>query len=48
MTQCILLNADHTFLNIVDWKRALCLTVKGKVQVLMFFEQKVQIKTCCE
>ena len=34
MASCILLNADYTFLNVVDWKRAMCLVAKGKVQVL--------------
>ena len=34
MTQCILLNADYTFLNMVHWKRAMCLMAKDKVQVL--------------
>lgn len=34
MNQCILLNADYTYLNVVDWKRAMCLMIKGKVQVL--------------
>ena len=34
MVNCILLNADYTFLNVVDWKRAMCLVAKGKVQVL--------------
>lgn len=34
MNQCILLNADYSFLNMVDWKRAMCLIAKGKVQVL--------------
>jgi len=42
MTQCILLNSDHTFLNIVDWKRALCLTIKGKVQVLKYSQRIVK------
>ena len=31
MTQCILLNADYTYLNVVHWKRAICLQAKGKV-----------------
>ena len=31
MTQCVVLNADYSFLNVVDWKRALCLLVKEKV-----------------
>ena len=34
MNQCVLLNADYTFLNVVNWKRAVCLMAKGKVQVL--------------
>ena len=34
MTQCVLLNADYTFLNVVDWRRALCLLAKGKVEVI--------------
>lgn len=34
MTHCILLNADYTFLNVVHWKRAICLQAKGKVEVL--------------
>jgi len=34
MTHCVLLNADYTFLNIVNWKRAICLLAKGKVEVL--------------
>ena len=34
MTQCVLLNADYTFLNLVNWKRAFCLMAKGKVEVV--------------
>ena len=34
MTHCVLLNADYTFLNLVDWKRAVCLMAKGKVEVV--------------
>lgn len=34
MTQCVLLNADYTFLNLVNWKRAICLMAKGKVEVV--------------
>ena len=34
MTHCILLNADYTYLNVVHWKRAICLQAKGKVEVL--------------
>jgi len=34
MTQCVLLNADYTFLNLVNWRRAVCLVAKGKVEVV--------------
>lgn len=41
MSQCILLNADYSFMNVVDWKRALRLVVKNKVKVLSYSEQRV-------
>ena len=40
--QCVLLNADYSYLNIVDWKRAVCLIVKNKVQVLSYSESVVR------
>jgi 5-methylcytosine-specific restriction endonuclease McrA len=42
MSRCVLLNADYTFLNLLSWKRAVCLTVKGKVQVLKYSERIVR------
>ena len=42
MTQCVLLNADYTFLNVVNWKRAMCLVAKGKVQILRNSERIVR------
>jgi len=42
MTQCILLNADYSFLSVVHWKRAMCLVVKGKVQVLKESERIIR------
>jgi len=42
MTHCILLNADYTFLNMVNWKRAMCLMVKGKVQILRQSERVIR------
>jgi 5-methylcytosine-specific restriction endonuclease McrA len=36
MAQCILLNADYSFLNVVEWKRALRLIVNNKVKVLKY------------
>jgi 5-methylcytosine-specific restriction endonuclease McrA len=41
MSQCILLNADYSFMNVVDWKRALRLVVKNKVTVLSYSERRV-------
>ena len=38
MPQCVLLNADYTFLNLVNWRRAVCLLSKGKVEVLSYSE----------
>jgi 5-methylcytosine-specific restriction endonuclease McrA len=42
MDQCILLNADYSFLNVVNWKRAMCLLAKGKVQVLKHSEKFIR------
>lgn len=39
---CILLNADYSFLNIVNWKKAICLITKGKVEVLKFSERVIR------
>jgi 5-methylcytosine-specific restriction endonuclease McrA len=41
MTQCVVLNADYSFLNVVDWKRAVCLLVKDKVKVLRYSTKTV-------
>ena len=42
MDQCVLLNADYTFLNVVNWKRAMCLIAKGKVQVLRHSQRLIR------
>ena len=42
MMQCVLLNADYSFLNTVNWKRAMCLMAKGKVQVLSYSESIIR------
>jgi len=36
MERCIVLNGDYTFLNTVNWKRAMCLWIKGKVEILKY------------
>lgn len=44
MTHCVLLNADYTFLNLVNWKRAVCLMAKGKVEVVK--DSPLTIRNC--
>ena len=41
MAQCILLNADYSFLNLVSWRRAMCLIAKQKVEVLTYSQRSV-------
>lgn len=36
MSRCIVLNGDYTYLNTVSWKRAVCLVLKGKTEVLKY------------
>ncbi|RPJ80384.1 MAG: HNH endonuclease [Deltaproteobacteria bacterium] len=42
MLQCVLLNADYSFLNTVDWKRAVRLMIKKKVEVIQFSDRCIQ------
>ena len=42
MDRCIVLNGDYTFLNTVNWKRAVCLIVKGKAEVLKVSEKIIR------
>jgi 5-methylcytosine-specific restriction endonuclease McrA len=42
MADCVLLNADYSFLNVVSWKRAMCLMAKEKVQVLQYSDRIVR------
>lgn len=39
MGRCIVLNGDYTFLNTVNWKRAVCLMIKGKIEVLKYADK---------
>ena len=39
MERCIVLNGDYTFLNTISWKRAVCLIIKGKTEVLKYSEK---------
>lgn len=38
MPRTVILNGDYTFLNLVDWKRAVRLMIKQKAEVLKFSE----------
>lgn len=42
MNRVIVLNGDYTFLNTVDWKRALCLVMKGKTEVLKYAKDVIR------
>ncbi|MCU0559438.1 MAG: HNH endonuclease [Desulfobacterales bacterium] len=48
MRHCILLNADYTFLNLVNWKRAVCLLTKGKVEVIKDSDSAVRVASGVE
>lgn len=41
MNRCIVLNGDYTFLNTVSWKRAICLVIKGKTEVLKYADRVI-------
>lgn len=45
MERCIVLNGDYSFLNTVSWKRAVCLIIKKKAEVLK--ESNKPIRTGC-
>ena len=36
MERCIVLNGDFSFLNTINWKRAVCLVIKGKSEVVKY------------
>ena len=40
-TTVILLNSDYSYLNSVHWQKAICLVVKGKVEVLKYTERVI-------
>lgn len=42
MDRCIVLNGDYTFLNTVNWKRAICLIIKEKAEILKASTRKVR------
>jgi len=40
--RCVVLNGDYSYLNVVSWKRAVCLMIKGKAEVLKWSDQEVR------
>ena len=42
MERCVILNGDYTFLNVVDWKRAIRLMIKQKAEVLKFSSRAIR------
>ncbi len=42
MERCVILNGDYTYLNVVNWKRAINLMVKKKAEVLKFSDKVVR------
>ena len=42
MERCVVLNGDYSFLNVVNWKRAICLVLKGKTEVLKYSDRDIR------
>ena len=42
MDRCVVLNGDYTFLNTIDWKRAICLVIKGTTEVLKYGNKSIR------
>jgi len=42
MNNCIILNADYSFLNVVNWQKAITLVIKGKTEVVKYTEKVVK------
>jgi len=40
--RCIILNGDYSYLNVVNWKRAVCLLMKGKTEVLKYSDKVIR------
>jgi 5-methylcytosine-specific restriction endonuclease McrA len=40
--RCVVLNGDYSYLNVISWKRAVCLMVKGKTEVLKYSDKFIQ------
>ena len=41
MENCIILNGDYTYLNVINWQRAMRLIFKGETEVLKYSDQVI-------
>jgi len=39
--KCVVLNADYSFIGIIDWKKAMTLIHKGRVEVLKYSDETI-------
>jgi len=40
--RCVVLNGDYSYLNVINWKRAVCLMMKGKAEALKYSDKVVR------
>ena len=43
MDRVVVLNGDYSFLNVISWKRAICMMIKGKAEVLKYSDRVIKI-----
>jgi len=43
MTKCIVLNGDYSYLNTISWRRAVCLVMKGKTEVVKYGDKILRL-----
>jgi len=43
MEKCVVLNGDYSFLNLISWRRAICMIMKGKAEVLKYSDKVITI-----
>lgn len=43
MDRVVVLNGDYSFLNLISWRRAICMIMKGKAEVLKYSDKVIAI-----
>lgn len=43
MDRVVVLNGDYSFLNLISWRRAICMIMKGKAEVLKYSDKVITI-----